>query len=67
MSGSVEFDEDKIGSVNRAYNASRNESGMTKWLIDHKLANSSSSAQGVMIAIIIINMVVAYILIKSFL
>lgn len=67
MASGVEFDEDKFGSANRAYTTQRNESGLAGWLIKHGLAKSSGSAQVVMVAVIIVNLIVAYILIKKFL
>lgn len=67
MASGVEFDEDKFGSTSRAYTAQRNESKFASWLIKHGLAKSAGSAQVVMVAVIIVNLVVAYIIIKKFL
>jgi len=66
MSSGVEFDEDKFGAANRAYSSARSESKMTNWLMKHGLAKSAGSAQTIMIVFIIINLIIAYILIKKF-
>ncbi len=67
MTGGVEFEEDKPGSLNRTYNAGNRDSKMALWLISHGLASSSNSAQGFLLVLVTINFVIAYLLIRSFL
>lgn len=67
MAEGVQFDEDKMGALNRAYSPSQEQTKMTRWFIKHGLASSSGSAQTVMIAVVIINAIIIFILVKTFL
>ncbi|MDE1975226.1 MAG: hypothetical protein KGI49_01810 [Patescibacteria group bacterium] len=80
MSGGVEFDEDRAsyGGLKRPNfagqaggygdsSAGPDGSGMVGWLKRHGLAGSSSAAQGILIAVVIINIIITYIVVKYFL
>jgi len=75
MASGVEFDEDNMtyarpgvrpGMAGGGYVPAR-ERGMAGWLIRHGLAKSNSSAQIVMIGVVIVNAIIMFVLIKFFL
>ncbi|MDE2038192.1 MAG: hypothetical protein KGI69_03170 [Patescibacteria group bacterium] len=80
MASGVEFDEDKAayGGVGRpggiqmpsgGYSAgpAGAEPGMVRWLKAHGLAKSSRAAQGILIGVVIVNIIIMFVVIKFFL
>jgi hypothetical protein len=78
-SNGVQFDEDSFSynrsttspGVNRApvgnYNQpipGGSERGMAGWLMRHGIAKSNNLAQGILIAIVIVNVIITYVVIK---
>ncbi len=74
----VEFEADKIGYSNRqnassGYGGSSNtgtsgnQPKMAKWLISKGIVKSAGAAQGLLIALIVINLIITYIVIDYFL
>jgi hypothetical protein len=83
MSNGVEFDEDNFSYrpvrqqtapgvapgpalYVRPQYASQ-ASGMTGWLISHGWAKSKGAAQGIMIGIVVVNIIITYIMVRFFL
>lgn len=76
----VEFDEDNFSykpaqqkapgmapapaSYNNMQYASSRPSGIAGWLISHGWAKSEKSAQGMLIGVVVINIIITYIVIK---
>jgi hypothetical protein len=76
----VEFDEDKFSYAptrqNKAPGASgapdrynklqysSRASGLSGWLISHGWAKSEKAAQGILLAIVVINIIITYIVVK---
>jgi hypothetical protein len=75
MASGVEFDEDNMGfrrplpgggfSTNKGYQ--QRQGGLAGWLIKKGWAKSNSSAQMIMIGVVIVNVIITYFLIKFFL
>jgi len=70
MSNGVEFEEDKYGlSTNRPSNFSPVSGGsvsskMVQWLIDKGIVKSESAAQGLLLGIVILNVIITIVVIK---
>ena len=75
MASGVEFDEDNMGfrrpvpgggfSMNKGYQSQ--QTGMSGWLMRKGWVKSNSGAQMVLIAVVVVNAVITYIIIKFFL
>jgi hypothetical protein len=77
----IEFDEDKFSysapgkafSGENAYPNAKNlatyaePKGLGGWLVKHNLAKSASSAQVIMLVIVLLNAVITFVIIKYFL
>jgi hypothetical protein len=76
MATGVEFDEDKMkyrrsagGGQMPGSSGSYGdvpEKGLTAWLLRHHIASSPKAAQGILIAIAIIDVIIMYVVIKYF-
>jgi len=44
--------------------SARNEPAMVRWLMRHHLAKTPATAQGILIGLIIVNIIVTYVVIK---
>lgn len=74
MASGVEFDEDNMGfrrpapgggyTTNGGYQGQ--QSGLAGWLIKKGIAKSNSSAQVIMISVVIVNIIIIYVLLKFF-
>ena len=82
MANGVEFDEDKFSyaprpskpgmapapaSYNNLQYASSRPSGMAGWLVSHGWAKSDKAAQGILLAVMLVNLAIMYVAIKYFL
>lgn len=80
MSSGVDFEEDSFGKakpsatpsfsgspnfVHTSFSApSSDQSGMAGWLMRHGFANSEKVAQGILISIVVINVIITIVVIK---
>lgn len=75
MSTGVEFEEDKIDyGVPRSSSGQNNysmkpgfnngQSKMSQWLMDHGIAGTPVVAQGILIGLVIVNIVITYVVVK---
>jgi len=73
MSDQVQFDTDmqtdalhRPGPAPGFGQAVPEESGMAGWLMRHRLAKSSRSAQGMLVAVIVVDLIATFVVIKYF-
>lgn len=68
MAAGIEFEDDKGRYGTPAYMKSRaaGPSGIAGWLMRRGFAKSEQSAQIIQIAIIVVNLVLAFLLVKAF-
>lgn len=71
MSDGIQFDEDNINNYRRIIpgqsdptDPSMGEAGLTGWLIRRGFAKDHNSAQGVMLVIVLINIVIIFFIIR---
>ncbi len=74
MSTGVEFDEDKFRYANPQRPGGMNMGGssgarssMNAWLMKHGLAKSDKSAQAILVAVVVINAIITFVVFKYFL
>lgn len=67
MANGIEFDEERHDYSNAPQGGAAGQSKMALWLIQHGLAKTPAAAQGVMIALAVVNLILCYVVIKYFL
>jgi len=68
MSTEVQFDEDSMSNASRIQamrgGAGSEQSAMIRWIMNHGLAKTPVAAQGVLIGVIVVNVILAILVIK---
>ncbi len=72
MSSEVQFDEDSFSRASKASrpgmggSGSKGEPKIVQWIMNHGLAKTPSMANGILIALILVNSIITYLVIHFF-